>query len=76
MEIDLALYKKRLKEDEDLVDYLIDKSEQSKWFYERWLYFTNCAGEACKYADACIKLMKQEIDDYYNRHVQEDARGR
>ena len=62
--MDLELYKKNLKEDEDLIDHLID-NPTSKWYYERWLYFTNCAGDSCKYADACIKLMKEDIDGYY-----------
>ena len=62
---ELAQYKKLLREDEDLVDYLIDKSNSTRWYYERFLYFLNCVGDSCKYADACVKLMKEDIDEYY-----------
>ena len=58
-------YKQQLKDDQDLVDYLVDKNPNTKWYYERFLYFLNCAGNSCKYADACIKLMKEDIDEYY-----------
>jgi hypothetical protein len=64
-EIDLERYKKLLSEDDDLVDHLNEK-EQSKWFYERYLYFKHCVGDGCKYADACIKLLKEDIDGYYS----------
>jgi hypothetical protein len=64
--MELALYKKRLQEDEDLIEHLIDKNDTTKWYYERFLYFLNCAGDSCKYADACIKLMKEDIDGFYS----------
>lgn len=64
--MDIERYSKLVKEDEDLIDYLIDKSEATRWFYERYLYFRNCAGNSCKYADACLKLMKEDIDEFYS----------
>lgn len=63
--MDIERYSKLLKEDEDLIDYIIDKSESTRWFYERYLYFRNCSGNSCKYADACLKLMKEDIDEFY-----------
>ena len=62
--MELELYKKMLKEDEDLIYHLIEKNNTTKWYYERFLYFLNCSGDSCKYADACIKLMKEDIDEY------------
>ena len=64
-ELELAKYKKLLREDDDLIDYLMDKSNSTLWYYERFLYFLNCAGNSCKYADACVKLMKEDIDEFY-----------
>jgi hypothetical protein len=64
-EKDISRYRALLKEDNDLVEYLIDKSNSTRWYYERFLYFLNCAGDSCKYADACIKLMKEDIDEFY-----------
>lgn len=63
--MEMEEYKKRIKEDEDLVDHLIDKNDTTRWYYERCLYFMNCSGDSCKYAEACIKLMKEDIDEYY-----------
>jgi len=65
MEIDLEKYRTMLKKDNGLIDYLVDKGGEPQWFYERWLYFTDCVKDGCKYADACIKLMKKDIDEYY-----------
>lgn len=64
-ELELVRYKKLLREDDDLINYIIDKSTSSQWYYERFLYFINCSGNSCKYADACVKLMKEDIDEYY-----------
>lgn len=63
---DYEKYKQLLKEDEDLVDYIIDKNPETKWFYERYLYFLNCSGDNCKYAEACLKLIKGDIDEFYS----------
>jgi hypothetical protein len=71
--MEIEIYKKNLREDLDLVDYLIDKNETTKWYYERFLYFLNCAGDSCKYADACIKLMKEDIDEYYRGRETDNA---
>ena len=57
--------KKELLENEDLIAYLMDKNDQTEWYYERFLYFVKCAGDKCKYAEACIKLMKEDIDEFY-----------
>jgi len=62
---EIVKYKKLLKE-EDLVSYLLDKSKETKWFYEKYLYFINCVGDECKYADACLKMMKEDIDEFYS----------
>jgi hypothetical protein len=64
-ELELARYKKLLREDDDLIDHLMEKSNSTQWYYERFLYFLNCAGNTCKYADACVKLMKEDIDEFY-----------
>jgi hypothetical protein len=62
--MDLGDYKRLLKENEELVDHLIDKNEETKFFYEKWLYFTNCVDDGCEYAEACIKLMRKDIDEF------------
>lgn len=64
----LEEYKQKIDKDEDLVDYLIEK-EKPRWLYERYLYFHKCLGDKCKYADACVKLLKEEIDEFYSRRA-------
>jgi len=63
--MELKEYKRLLKEDDALIECLMDKSEETKWFYERFLYFTECVSGGCQYAESCIKLMKEDIDEFY-----------
>lgn len=63
---EIEKYKNLLK-DEELVDYLIGKGGETQWFYEKYLYFFNCVGEKCKYADACLKMIRGDIDEFYSR---------
>ena len=63
--MDMEGYKKALLEDEELIAHLMDKNETTEWYYEKFLYFVKCIGDNCKYAEACIKLMKEDIDGFY-----------
>ena len=69
----VAEQKAELKKNGALVDYLIEKGETTKWYYERFLYFLNCSGNSCKYADACVKLMKEDIDEFYRGNQANNA---
>lgn len=62
--MDIERYKKLL-ETEELQSYLI--TSNSKGYLERYLYFVKILGKNCKYANSCIKLMKEEIDGFYSR---------
>jgi hypothetical protein len=70
--MDLEQYKKLLENDEELISHLCEDPE-SGWFYERYLYFSKCIGDNCKYADACVKLMKEDIDGFYSRRETNNA---
>ena len=70
--MELERYKKLLEEDEELIGYLCEDPENS-WFYERFLYFSKCIGKDCTYANACIKLMKEDIDGFYSRRETNNA---
>jgi hypothetical protein len=63
--MEIAELKKELLENEELIAYLVDKNTQTEWYYEKFLYFVKCVGDNCKYAEACIKLMKEDIDEFY-----------
>ena len=73
-EEDLANYKKKIEEDEDLIDFLLARKEPG-WLYERYIYFKTCVGDNCKYADACVKLMKEAIDEFYSGRRDETGGG-
>ena len=59
--MDCSNYKELLK-DLDLRAHL--KNVNSSML-EKYDYFIGQMGKHCAYAEACIKIMKEDIDDYY-----------
>ena len=71
--MEIEEYRNRLDSDEDLIDYINEK-EKSKWYYERYLYFKHCVGNECKFADACVKILKEDIDGYYSKRQTDNVK--
>ena len=52
-------------EDKDLQCYLEAKSRHSRGFLIRYKHFMKVIGKNCDYANACIKALKEDIDEFY-----------
>ena len=55
----------KLLESTELQDYLDTKSRSSKGFLIRYKHFVEVIGKNCDYANACVKALKEDIDEFF-----------
>ena len=62
--LELEKYMKLL-ESTELQDYLNGKGKSSEGFLIRYKHFVETIGKNCDYATACVRALKEDIDEFF-----------